>query len=69
MYSGSKPDLAPNLAKATQGVRSYFFDVDVSGRRARIGGFPTSVLDALELRIDLHETGSMNPISLHAHAS
>ena len=54
MYSGSKPDLAPNLAKATQGVQSYFFDVDVSGRRARI---------------DLHETGSMNPISLHAYAS
>ena len=70
--SGLTPNLAPDVAKAAQGVRSYFLSLtypDVVPALADIHELTTGV-DALELRVDLlRETGSTNPIPSHAHVS
>ena len=70
--SGLKPNLAPNVAKAAQGVRSYFLSLtypDIVPALADVPELSTGV-DALELRVDLlRETGSTNPIPSHAYVS
>ena len=70
--SGLKPNLAPNVTQAAQGVRSYFLTLtypDVVPALANIPELTTGV-DAVELRVDLlREAGSTNPIASHAYAS
>ena len=70
--SGLKPNLAPSVAKAAQGVRSYFLSLtypDVVPALANIPELSTGV-DALELRVDLlREAGSTNPIPSHVYVS
>lgn len=70
--SGLKANLAPNVAKAAQGVRSYFLSLtypDVVPALTDIPELGTGV-DAFELRVDLlRETGSTNPIPSHAYVS
>ena len=70
--SGLKLNLAPNVVKAAQGVRSYFLSLtypDVVPALKDIPELSTGV-DALELRVDLlREPGSTNPISSYAYVS
>ena len=70
--SGLNPNLAPNVAKAAQGVRSYFLTLthpDVVPALVDILELITGV-DAIELRVDLlREAGSTNSIPSHAYVS
>ena len=70
--SGLKPNLAPNVAKAAQGVRSYFLALTYPDVVPVLGDIPelSAGVDALELRADLlREAGSTNPIPSHAYVS
>ncbi|KAF9223187.1 Shikimate dehydrogenase [Gyrodon lividus] len=68
--SGLKPNLAPNVLKGSEGVRSYFLSLtypDVTPALPCISEVSTGV-DALELRVDLlRELGSTSPIPSHAY--
>ncbi|KAF8836479.1 aromatic amino acid family biosynthesis-like protein [Paxillus ammoniavirescens] len=66
--SGLKPNLAPNVLKASEGVRSYFLSLtypDIIPALPSIPELSTGV-DALELRVDLlREPGSTSTIPSH----
>ena len=67
--SGLKPNLAPNVAQAVEGVRSYFLSLTYPDVVPALGDVPALAtgVDALELRVDLlRETGS---IPSHAYVS
>ena len=70
--SGLNHNLAPNVAKAAQGVRLYFLALTYPDVVPALVDIPelTTGVGAIELRVDLlRETGSTNLILSHTHVS